>query len=79
MKTFKITKAEYLAGYKIQLWFNNGEVRVADFSNSTDGPIFEPLKDIQYFKKFTIPYNTLEWSNGADFAPEYLYAISAPL
>ena len=27
---------------------------------------------------FTIPFNTIEWENGADFAPEYLYEISEP-
>ena len=76
MEFLKVTRAEYLDGYRIQLWFSNGDVRIADLTDSLDGPIFSPLRDISYFKKFTIPFNTLEWENGADFAPEYLYDIS---
>jgi hypothetical protein len=75
----KIIRANHLDGYRVQLWFNNGEIRIADLSDSFDGPIFSQLRDISYFKKFTIPFNTLEWENGADFAPEYLYEISTPL
>ena len=78
MDILKITKAEYLDGYRVKLWFNNGEVKIADLSESFDGPIFDPLRDIPYFKTFTIPFNTIEWENGADFAPEYLYEISEP-
>jgi len=39
------------------------------------GSAFTPMKDIENFKKFAIVYNTIEWENGADFAPEYLYDI----
>ena len=72
----KILDAKYLSGYKIQLWFSNGEVRIADLADSITGPVFEPLKDLGFFVQFSIPFNTLEWPNGADFAPEYLYEIS---
>ena len=30
------------------------------------------------FRRFAIPFNTVQWENGADFAPEYLYEISVP-
>ncbi len=76
MEFLKINKAEYLEEYRIKLWFNNGEIRVVNLVDSMDGPVFMPLKDIEYFKEFSIPYNTIEWPNGADFAPEYLYKIS---
>ena len=76
MNLLKITKAEYIEGYSVKLWFNNGEIRIADLRDSLVGPIFEPLRDVQYFMNFKILYNTLEWENGANFAPEYLHEIS---
>ena len=33
------------------------------------------LKDLDFFKKFSVKYNTVEWENGADFAPEYLLEL----
>lgn len=72
----EIIRAEYLNGYRIRMEFSNGEVRTADLESSLSGPIFLPLKDIDYFKRFSIPFNTIQWENGADFAPEYLYEIS---
>jgi hypothetical protein len=74
----EITKAEYLEGYKLRIHFNNGEIRIADLEASLEGPIFESLKNIEEFRRFSIPYNTIQWENGADFAPEFLYEISRP-
>lgn len=74
----EVIKADYLSGYRLKLRFSNGETRIADMESSLTGPVFQPLKDIEYFKKFSIPFNTVQWENGADFAPEYLYEISIP-
>lgn len=74
----EIAKAEYLEGYKLRIHFNNGEIRIADLEASLEGPIFEILKNIEEFRRFSIPYNTIQWENGADFAPEFLYEISRP-
>ena len=73
----EISKAEYLGDYRIRLWFNNDEVRVVDLADSLCGEAFLPLRDKDYFKQFSIRFNTIEWENGADFAPEYLYEIGA--
>lgn len=71
----EVTKAEYVDGYRLLLLFNNGEQKIVDLGNSLRGTVFAPLKDIDYFKRFSIKFNTVEWENGADFAPEYLYEI----
>ena len=73
----EITKAEYIGGYRLRIWFNNGEVRIADLADSLNGEVFQPLRDLDYFSRFSIPFNTVEWENGADFAPEYLYEHSS--
>ena len=71
----EVTKAEYLDGYRVKLLFNNGETKIADLSQSLNGTVFAPLRDVEFFKRFSIKFNTIEWENGADFAPEYLYEI----
>lgn len=71
----EVTKAEYLDGYRVKLLFNNGETKIVDLSHALNGKVFEPLKNLEFFKRFTIKFNTIEWENGADFAPEYLYEI----
>ena len=73
----EVVKAEYIDGYKLLLLFSNGERRIVDLSDSLKGTVFAPLKDINFFKRFSIKFNTVEWENGADFAPEYLYEISS--
>ena len=74
----EIIKAEYICDYKLKIWFNNQQIRIADLENSLIGEVFSPLKDKDFFRDFSIPYNTVEWKNGADFAPEYLFEISTP-
>lgn len=71
----EVEKAEYVEGYKVRILFNNGEQRIVDLFSSLVGEVFAPLKDVEYFKRFAIRFNTIEWENGADFAPEYLYEI----
>ncbi|MCF8373235.1 MAG: DUF2442 domain-containing protein [Bacteroidales bacterium] len=71
----EVINAKYIDGYRIFLEFNNGVSKTVDLKNELDGSIFQPLRDIKHFKNFKIPFNTIEWENGADFAPEYLFKI----
>ena len=60
MDILKIKRVQYLDGYRVKLWFSNGDIKIANLSESFDGPIFEPLKNLSYFKNFTIRYNTIQ-------------------
>jgi len=72
-----VIDASYVGGYKLRIRFENDEVRVVDLSRHLDGPVFEPLKDLSYFKRFRVNHDidTVVWPNDADFSPEFLYEI----
>ena len=56
----EVLKAEYVDGYRIKLWFNNNVTKVVDLKSSLKGIVFEPLKDLDFFKKFSVKYNTVK-------------------
>ena len=71
----EVKNAHYIKDFKLLLEFNNGVEMTVDLENELNGTVFIPLKDMEYFKRFSIHFNTVEWENGADFAPEFLFQI----
>ncbi len=68
----RVTDARHLSGSRISIALSDGTIGVVDLEGCLDGPIFEPLKDPLYLAAFELTDHTLQWPNGADFAPEYL-------
>jgi hypothetical protein len=68
-----VVRAEYRGGFRIHVMFNDTTEGTVDFQPWLDGPVFEPLKSIDYFKRFFVDGGTVAWPNGADIAPETLY------
>ena len=73
----EVVRAEYAGGYRVRLWFNDETVKTVDLEQSLKGSAFEPLKDVERFKRFEVKYATIGWENGADLAPEYLFELPA--
>ncbi len=69
-----VIRAEYRGGHRIRVTFNDGSQKTIDFEDWLHGPVFEPLRDLEYFKRFFLDGWTVAWPNGADIAPEALYA-----
>lgn len=70
----RIIDVEYLGGCTLKLKFSNGEWRVVDFTPLLTGsPRFEELANPDNFIQFGLTHWTIEWYNGVDFAPNYLY------
>lgn len=72
-----ITSAEYIGGYKILALFNNGIKKIIDFDPIVkEGKgVCKKMKDLNYFKSFTLDPFTIDWNNEIGFAPEYLYKV----
>ena len=68
-----VVRAKYDSAYRIRLTFNDGTTAIVDFKPWLSGPIFEPLKQVAYFRKHFLDGGTVVWPNGADIAPETLY------
>ncbi len=67
-----VTEARYRGDYRVWLTFNDGASGEIDLANELYGEVFDPLKDKKLFMDFRLEGHTLSWSNGADFAPEFL-------
>jgi len=71
----KVKKFLHVENYKIIIEFDDGKLKIIDLKDEIWGPIFEPLKDLEYFKKAKVKGGTLVWPNEADFCPDVLYKI----
>ncbi len=72
-----VTDVRYLEDYKLELSFNDGTIKEVDLKGELYGEVFESLREVEYFKQVAVneETNTIEWPNGADFAPEFLHEI----
>jgi len=70
-----VVRAERRGGFRLRLVFNDGSENTIDFAEWLEGPMFEPLKAPGFFARYFVDGGTVVWPNGADIAPETLYAV----
>jgi len=69
-----IKAVKYLSGFKLWISFDDGTDGEIDLDGVLIGPVFEPLRDLNTFRKVVVDpeLETVVWPNGADLAPEFL-------
>ena len=72
-----VINVDCIAPYRLRIHFSDKIVKDVDLSQELYGEVFEPLKDPDFFKRVSVnpETQTIEWPNGADFAPEFLYEV----
>ena len=70
----QLIEARHVSEFIVSTRFDDGTEKSIDISQWFKGPVFEPLKDPKFFKRFFIEAGTLCWPNGVDIAPEALYS-----
>ena len=75
IELLRVVDVEYVKDFTMRLEFNDGKRKTVDFLPLLEGKMYEPLREKGNFIQFGLTDWTLEWYNGVDFAPEYLYKV----
>ena len=72
-----VVEVRYVHDHVVWLRFSDGRTGEVDLRERLRGRVFEPLKDIAIFSQVRVDpeIQTIAWPNGADIAPESLYAL----
>ena len=70
-----VTDVKYLDGYRLRVSFDDNVTKIVDLAPELWGEIYEPLKDVEFFKRVSInpDFKVLCWPNEADFATDAIY------
>jgi hypothetical protein len=73
----EVLNVRVVGDYVLRLEFTDGVVRDVDLGGELHGEVFVPLKDPGFFSQVAVnpETGTIEWPNGAAFAPEFLARI----
>jgi len=71
----KVIYVKALSDWRLEVRFSDGTAGVVSVKDRLFGPVFEPLKDPALFAQVRVDeYGAICWPNGADLAPDALYA-----
>lgn len=69
----KVVNVDYIKDYIVDLKYSNGEKKRVDFFPLLKSGKKQQLLNKDNFILFGLNHWTLEWYNGVDFAPDFLY------
>jgi hypothetical protein len=68
-----VKSVKAIEGYRLIIGFDSGEFRVFNVKPLLSLGRFSELTSQQEFMKAKVAFDTVEWENGLDLDPEYLY------
>jgi Protein of unknown function (DUF2442) len=71
-----IVRVEPLHEHQLRIYFDNGECRLFDATPLLGVGRFSELRESSVFEKVRVSFDTVEWENGLDLDPEYVYENS---
>jgi hypothetical protein len=70
----RIIHLEARRPYRLFVRFDDGTEGEDDLAERMRGPVFEPLRDLEFFAKVRLSeWGAPVWPNGLDIAPDALY------
>lgn len=75
----RVKKVEANDNYELLLTFNNGEVKKFNARELLKYPMYEPLKNIGFFKLVKVDNMCVYWNDEIDICPDTLYEQSVPV
>lgn len=69
----RVVNVDYIKDHTMDLKFSNGEKKRVDFFPLLKSGKKQGLLNKNNFIQFGLNHWTLEWYNGVDFAPDFLY------
>lgn len=70
----RATHVTPLSDYRLRVEFDDGVTGEIGLADRLFGPVFEPLRDEDEFKKVAIDeFGAITWPCGADLAPDAVY------
>lgn len=71
----RVVDVDYIKDYELFLKFSDGATKKVDLRPYLTGEVFGELINHDRFVQYGLTHVTIEWANGADLAPEFLYEI----
>jgi hypothetical protein len=65
--------------FSLNVILENGEKRLLDMKPYLDFGVFKKLREYEKFKRARVAFDTIEWDEGVDLDPEFVYEKSKPI
>lgn len=75
----RVKFVQYKHNYKLELTFENGEVKEFDLTPYLNYPVYNSLKNELYCSKVKVFNGTVVWDDDTDIDPDRLYIESKQL